>query len=73
MRARVKDNMNYVKNMDNMAILNTNRAAIAKHEKKIAELKRSQSVDNEINNLKSEVSEIKNMLSQILKAVSDGK
>lgn len=73
MRARVKDNMDYVKNMDNMAILNTNRSAIAKHEKKMAELKKAQAVDSEINNLKSEVSEIKNMLSQILKAVSDGK
>jgi len=73
MKAKVKDNLDYVKDMSNFAVLNTNRAAIAKHEKKMAELKRAKTVDDEINNLKSEVSDIKNMLNQILKAVSGEK
>ena len=73
MKARVKDNLDYIKDMNNFAVLNTNRAAIAKHEKKMAELKRAKIVDDEINNLKSEVSDIKNMLNQILKAVSGEK
>jgi len=73
MRARVKDNLDYVKDMHNFAILNTNKAAVAKHEKKMAELKRTKAVEEEINNLKSEVSEMKNMLNQILKAVSNEK
>lgn len=73
MKAKVKDNLDYVKDMSNFAVLNTNRAAIAKHEKKMAELKRAKTVDDEINNLKSEVSDIKNMLNQILKAVGGEK
>lgn len=73
MKARIKDNLDYVKDMSNFAVLNTNRAAVAKHEKKMAELSRAKNIDDEINNLKSEVSDIKNMLNQILKAVSSEK
>jgi ribosome-interacting GTPase 1 len=73
MRARVKENMHYVKDMNNFAILNTNKAAIKEHEKKMAELQRIKSTENDINTLKSEVSEIKSMLSQILKAVGGEK
>ena len=38
-KARVKENLNYVKDMNNFAILNTNKAAVAKHEQKMAEIK----------------------------------
>lgn len=72
-KARVKENLNYVKDMSNGAILNTNKAAVSKHELKMAELKRNKQIDDEINTLKSEVSDIKGMLSQILKAVSGEK
>ena len=72
-RARIEENPNFVKDERNIAILNTNRAVVAKHEQKIAELRRNKQVDDDINNLKSEVSEIKHMLSQILKAVSGEK
>lgn len=72
-KARVKDNLNYVKDMNNFAILNTNKAAVAKHQQKMAELKRAKMVEEEINSLKSEVSDIKGMLNQILKAVGGEK
>ena len=72
-KARVKDNLNYVKDLDNFAILNTNKAAVAKHEQKMAELRRQKQVEEEINSLKSEVSDIKDMLGQILKAVGGEK
>lgn len=72
-KARVKDNLNYVKDMRNFAILNTNKTAVAKHEQKMAELRRAKHVEDEINTLKSEVSDIKNMLGQILKAVGGEK
>ena len=72
-KARVKDNLNYVKDMNNFAILNTNKSAVAKHQQKMAELKRAKVVEDEINNLKSEVSDIKGMLNQILKAVGGEK
>ena len=72
-KARVKDNLNYVKDMNNFAILNTNKSAVAKHQQKMAELKRAKMVEEEINTLKSEVSDIKDMLTQILKAVGGEK
>ncbi len=72
-KARVKDNLNYVKDMNNFAILNTNKSAVAKHQQKMAELKRTKLVEEEINSLKSEVSDIKGMLNQILKAVGGEK
>lgn len=69
-RARIKDRPHLVKDMSNFAILNTDRSVLAQHKEKIAELQRRKQVETEINTLKSEVSEIKNMLGDILKAVS---
>lgn len=73
MKARVRENLHLVKDLDNFAVLNTNIAVVKEHEKKMAELKRIKSTQDEINSLKSEVSEIKSMLSKILRAVSDEK
>lgn len=73
MKAKIRENPNYIKDMDNFAILNTNKAAISKHEQKMAEIRRAKRVEEEINTLKSEVSEIKNMLSKILNAVGGEK
>jgi len=39
----------------------------------MAELRRQKQIDDDLNNLKSEVSDIKGMLSQILKAVNGEK
>jgi hypothetical protein len=69
-RAKIKENPNFIKDFSNGAILNTNKAAIAKHELKMAEIQKRKQIDDEINNLKSEVSDIKNMLAQILTAVN---
>lgn len=73
MRAKIRENSDYVKDLNNFAVLNTNKAAVAKHEQKMIELRRAKTVESEINNLKSEVSELKSMLSQILSAVSGEK
>ena len=73
MKARVKENLHLVKDMDNYAILNTNKAVVKEHEKKMAEINRIKDTEKEINTLKSEVSEIKSMLSKILEAVSGEK
>lgn len=70
-KARVNENLNYVKDMSNLAILNTNKSAVAKHEQKMSEIRRQKHVQEEINTLKSEVSDIKQMLGQILKAVGE--
>lgn len=72
-RARIKEKPHLVKDLNNFAILNTNKAAVAQHKQKMAELQRKKQIETEINNLKSEVSDIKNMLGEILKAVSSEK
>lgn len=72
-KVKVKENPNYVKDLNSGAILNTDRSSITKHEIKLLDLKKKKQVDNEINNLKTEVSEIKDLLSKILKVVSDEK
>ena len=72
-RARVKENPDFVKDERGIAVLNTNKAAVSKHELKMAELRRQKQIDDDLNTLKSEVSDIKGMLSQILKAVSGEK
>jgi hypothetical protein len=72
-RARIKENPDFVKDEGGIAVLNTNKAAVSKHEIKMAELRRQKQIDDDLNNLKSEVSDIKGMLSQILKAVNGEK
>lgn len=72
-RARIRENPNYVKDLKNFAVLNTNKSVVAKHEQKMAELKRIKQTEEEINTLKSEVSEIKSLLSKILNAVEGEK
>lgn len=72
-RARILENPDYVKDMKNFAILNTNKSAVAKHEQKMAELRRNKQTEEEINKLKSDVSEIKLLLSKILNAVEGEK
>ena len=72
-KVRIRENPNLVKDLNNFAILNTDRSVIAAHKVKMAELKRKKQMEDEINNLKSEVSDIKNMLGAILKAVNGEK
>ena len=72
-RARIRENPNYVKDLNSFAVLNTNKSVVAKHEQKMAELKRIKQTEEEINTLKSEVSEIKSLLSKILNAVEGEK
>lgn len=71
--AKIRENPNYIKDMESFAVLNTNKSAIAKHEQKMAELRRIKQTEDEINNLKSEISGIKDMLSKILTAVGGEK
>jgi len=69
-RAKIKEKPTLIKDLNNFAILNTDKAVVAQHRLKMAELERKKKMETEINNLKSEVSEIKNMLGDVLKAVS---
>ena len=62
MRMRVKENERLVRDTDNLAILNTDRSALKAHDQKIAQLRKQKAQEEEINNLKRDVSEIKDML-----------
>jgi hypothetical protein len=59
---RVKENERLVRDTDNLAILNTDRSALKAHDQKIAQLRRQKAQEEEINNLKRDMDEIKTML-----------
>ena len=63
---RIKDKPNLVRDMNTGAILNTNIAAfnIHKKEKELKEQTKKNTI--EINSMKSDISEIKNMMKELL-------
>lgn len=66
MRLRVKENERLVRDTDNLAILNTDRSALKAHEQKMIELRKRKLQEEEINNIKRDVSEIKALLRQLI-------
>lgn len=66
MKLIVKENEKLVRDADNFAILNRDRSAISSHEQKMAQLRKLKLQEEEINTLKSDVSEIKDMLKQLM-------
>jgi len=63
---RIKDKPNLVRDMNTGAILNTNIAAFNIHKKEKELKKQTISNTKEINSMKSDILEIKNMLKEIL-------
>jgi len=68
MKFRVTDKDRYVRDGSNFAVLNTDRNALTKHQEKIAKLNQEKARDIEINNIKRDVSEMKDMLRQLLES-----
>lgn len=66
MKLKIEDNNNFVKDSENFAVLNVNRNALTKHQQKMANLNKEKAIREEINTLKSDVSEIKAMLTALL-------
>lgn len=66
MRMRVKENEKLVRDSDNFAILNTDRELVTAHERKMIQLRREKAQEEEINNLKHDISEMKDMLRALL-------
>jgi len=64
--AKVKNNSNLIRDLDTNAILNTNSRDYENYmrikNKKENELKRINSIESELNYVKSEIGEIKNLL-----------
>jgi len=67
MRMKVRENERLVRESSNFAILNTDRSALSSHDQKMARLRRDQAHEEELNNIKRDVTEIKDLLRQLLK------
>lgn len=64
--ARVKDEKNLIRDMSTQAILNTDISAVKRHEQRMQQLNKQKEQQAEINNLKSEISEIRKLLQQLI-------
>jgi len=65
--ARVKDHEYLIKDMETGAILNTDHTAILKHQKRVNEIEKDKRRDQEIDSIKSELSEIKELIKILIK------
>lgn len=66
MRLKVQENERLVRDSANFAILNTDRSALTAHEQKMEQIRKVKSQEQEINTLKSDISEIKELLKQLM-------
>ena len=70
MFVKIKDNKNLVRDTESRAILNTNieelKTYYAEREIKIKEMQEKQALESKVNKLEEDMSEIKDMLRQIL-------
>ena len=70
MYVQIKDNKNLVRDIESTALLNTNieelRAYYAEVEVKNKEIQEKQNLENKVDKLEQDVSEIKNLLRQIV-------
>jgi len=66
MKLKVKENERLIRDSSNFAILNTDRSVIKSHEQKLEALRKKKLQEEEINNIKSDISEIKGMLKQLM-------
>lgn len=66
MKLKVKENERLVRDSNNFAILNTDRSVIKSHEQRMEILQKKKLQEEEINNIKNDVSEIKDMLKQLM-------
>jgi hypothetical protein len=64
--ARIVDSPSLIRDLSNQAILNTDLSIVRKHEGRQRELDKDRNREIEINNLKSELSDIKKMLQALL-------
>lgn len=69
MRLRVKENERLVRDSSNLAILNTDREAIKAHDRKMEQLKKVRTQEDQINTLKNDVSELKQLMQELLKRI----
>ncbi len=66
MKLKVKENEKFVRDANNLAILNTDRDAIKRHEMKMEQLRKQKQRDEEINSIKNDITELKQMLRELI-------
>ena len=70
MFVQIKDNKNYYRDTDSNALLNVNAEELktyyAERELKLKEMQEKQGLENKVNKLEQDVSEIKNLLHQLI-------
>jgi hypothetical protein len=66
MLVKVKDNNNLVRDMKNNSLLNINKDALKKHEMIMKQKENAKKVIDDVENLKSEISDIKQMLQLLI-------
>jgi hypothetical protein len=70
MFVQIKDNKNYYRDTDSNALLNVNveelKTYYAERELKLKEMQEKQGLENKVNKLEQDVSEIKNLLHQLI-------
>lgn len=62
MFVKVKEHKEYVRDISTNAVLNVDKSALDKHNNIMNEMKRQRMVQEQINNLRDDISEIKEML-----------
>ena len=63
---KVQEHEHLIKDVSSGAILNVDKSAIVRHEKRIREIEKEKRRDDDLNNLKSELSEIKALLKALI-------
>jgi hypothetical protein len=63
--AKIVDHKHLVRDLHSKAILNTDPTVLRKHEKRIIDLQKEEERKNEINIIKSDIAEIKNLLKSL--------
>lgn len=66
-RMKVRENERLVRDGNTLAILNTDKSVLKSHEQKMEHLRKQKAQEEEINNLKRDISEIKELLGQLIK------
>lgn len=72
MLVKIKDAEDLVRDVNTRAILNVNKNAVLKDQMYQEKMKKQKELESSINNLKEEVSSMKNDISKILEMLSRG-
>ena len=72
MLVKIKDAEDLVRDVNTRAILNVNKNAVLKDQMYQEKMKKQRELESSINNLKEEVSSMKNDISKILEMLSRG-